>query len=42
MGTHGRGAVAHMLLGNVAENMVRTAPCPVMTVRDPGHAYMTP
>ena len=35
MGTHGRGAVAHMLLGSVAEKVVRKAPCPVLTVREP-------
>ncbi len=34
MGTHGRGGMAHLLLGSVAERVVRTAPCPVMTVRD--------
>jgi nucleotide-binding universal stress UspA family protein len=34
MGTHGRGAVAHMLLGSVAERVVRKASCPVLTVRD--------
>jgi nucleotide-binding universal stress UspA family protein len=33
MGTHGRGGVAHLLLGSVAERVVRTAGCPVMTVR---------
>jgi universal stress protein A len=33
MGTHGRGPVAHMLLGSVAERVVRRAPCPVLTVR---------
>jgi nucleotide-binding universal stress UspA family protein len=33
MGTHGRGAVGHLLMGNVAERVVRSAPCPVMTVR---------
>jgi universal stress protein A len=32
-GTHGRGAVAHALIGSVAERIVRTAPCPVLTVR---------
>jgi nucleotide-binding universal stress UspA family protein len=35
MGTHGRGAVAHMLLGSVAERVGRKAPCPVLTVRGP-------
>jgi len=33
MGTHGRGPVAHMLLGSVTEKVVRKARCPVMTVR---------
>jgi nucleotide-binding universal stress UspA family protein len=35
MGTHGRGAMLRMMLGSVAEHVVRTAPCPVMVVRDP-------
>ncbi len=35
MGTHGHGAVMHLMMGNVAERVVRTAPCPVMTVREP-------
>lgn len=35
MGTHGRGAVMHMVMGNVAERVVRGAPCPVLTVREP-------
>lgn len=34
MGTHGRTGLTHALLGSVAERVVRTAPCPVMTVRD--------
>lgn len=33
MGTHGRAGVAHLLMGSVAERLVRTAPCPVLTVR---------
>ena len=33
MGTHGRGPVTHLLMGSVAERVVRTAPCPVLTVR---------
>ena len=32
-GTHGRRGIKHMLLGSVAENIVRYAPCPVLTVR---------
>jgi nucleotide-binding universal stress UspA family protein/mono/diheme cytochrome c family protein len=35
MGTHGHGAVMHLMMGNVAERVVRFAPCPVMTVREP-------
>lgn len=42
MGTHGRGPVEHMLLGSVAEKVVRKAPCPVLTVRKPGHAFEMP
>jgi nucleotide-binding universal stress UspA family protein len=33
MGTHGHGPLHRLLLGGVAERVVRTAPCPVMTVR---------
>lgn len=33
MGTHGRGGLSHALLGSIAEKVVRTAPCPVLTVR---------
>ena len=35
MGTHGRRGVARVLMGSVAEHVVRTAPCPVLTVRGP-------
>jgi nucleotide-binding universal stress UspA family protein/CBS domain-containing protein len=33
LGTHGRSGLKHVLLGSVAERAVRTAPCPVLTVR---------
>ncbi len=33
LGTHGRGAIPRFFLGSVAERVVRTSPCPVMTVR---------
>ena len=33
MGTHGRTGLAHLLMGSVAEQVVRTASCPVLTVR---------
>jgi nucleotide-binding universal stress UspA family protein len=42
MGTHGRGAVAHLLMGSVAERVVRLAPCPVLTVRRPEHEFVRP
>ena len=35
MGTHGHGPVMHALMGNVAERVVRTASCPVLTIREP-------
>jgi nucleotide-binding universal stress UspA family protein len=35
MGTHGRRGVSHAFMGSVAERVVRTAPCPVLTVRTP-------
>jgi nucleotide-binding universal stress UspA family protein len=33
MGTHGRTGLTHMLIGSVAEKVLRTASCPVLTVR---------
>jgi nucleotide-binding universal stress UspA family protein len=33
IGTHGRGALMHLLMGSVAEKVVRKAGCPVLTVR---------
>jgi nucleotide-binding universal stress UspA family protein len=33
MGTHGRSGLPHVLLGSVAEKVVRLAPCPVLTVK---------
>jgi len=38
MGTHGRGGMSHLLMGSVAERVVRTAACPVLTVREPQKA----
>lgn len=35
MGTHGHGALMHVVLGNVAERVVRSSTCPVLTVREP-------
>jgi nucleotide-binding universal stress UspA family protein len=42
MGTHGRGALAHLMMGSVAERVVRIAPCPVLTVRNPEHEFVRP
>jgi len=33
MGTHGRSGLNRILLGSVAERVIRLAPCPVLTVR---------
>lgn len=33
MATHGRTGLSHLLLGSVAERVVRTSACPVLTVR---------
>jgi universal stress protein A len=38
MATHGRGGVARLMMGSVADKIVRMAPCPVLTVRAP-HAH---
>jgi nucleotide-binding universal stress UspA family protein len=40
MGTHGRGALAHLVMGSVAERVVRLAPCPVLTIRHPEDGFV--
>lgn len=42
IGTHGRRGMAHLFRGSVAEKVVRTAPCPVLTVRHPEHEFVMP
>ncbi len=42
MGTHGRGAIAHVLLGSTTEKVVRKAPCAVLTVRARGQEFVMP
>ena len=42
MGTHGRSGVSHILLGSIAEKVVRRAPCPVLTVRRPERDFVVP
>jgi len=41
IGTHGRVGRLHSLLGSVAEDVVRNAPCPVLTVREAGGSYQS-
>lgn len=41
-GTHGRGTVQHFLMGSVAERVVRTAPCPVLTVHAHERDFIVP
>jgi nucleotide-binding universal stress UspA family protein len=42
MGTHGRTDMIHVLMGSVAEQVVRTAPCPVLTVQHPEREFVMP
>lgn len=42
MGTHGRSAIENILIGNVAEKVVRKSPCPVMTIRPKGKEFKMP
>jgi nucleotide-binding universal stress UspA family protein len=36
MATHGRTGLSHLILGSVAERVIRLAPCPVLTIRPSG------
>lgn len=42
MGTHGRGGLAQMLMGRVAERVVRLASCPVLIVHNPKREFAKP
>ena len=42
MGTHGYSGLKHLMIGSVAENVVRKAPCPVLTVRPEQHTFEMP
>jgi nucleotide-binding universal stress UspA family protein len=42
MGSHGRGFIKGLLMGRVAETVVRMAPCPVLTVRTPEREFVRP
>lgn len=39
LGTHGRTRLARLLMGSVAEQVVRRSPCPVLIVKDPAMAH---
>ena len=40
LGTHGRTGFSRLLLGSVAEKVVRQSPCPVLTVHNPEHEFI--
>jgi nucleotide-binding universal stress UspA family protein len=42
MGTHGRSGIEHILIGSVAEKVVRKAPCPVLTIRPKNKPFQMP
>ena len=42
IGTHGRSGLPHMLLGSVAEKVVRTASCSVLTIRPDSYHFELP
>ncbi len=42
LSTHGRTGLKHVLLGGVAENVVRHAPCPVLVVRERAREFVSP
>ena len=42
MGTHGRSAIKHVLIGSVSQNVVRKSPCPVLTVKPSDHTFSIP
>lgn len=42
VGTHGYTGLSHLLLGSVAEKIVRRSPCPVLTVSPEDHEFIMP
>ena len=40
VGTHGHTGLSHLLMGSVAEKLVRLATCPVLTVHPKGHQFV--
>jgi nucleotide-binding universal stress UspA family protein len=41
VGTHGYSGMSHMLLGSIAEKLVRISTCPVLTVHPKGHQFVS-
>jgi len=42
LGTHGHSGLMHLILGSVAENVVRKASCPVLTIHSDDHHFVMP
>ena len=42
IGATGRGALDRVLMGSVADKVIRQAPCPVLAVRHPEHEFVVP
>ncbi|MBS3763689.1 MAG: universal stress protein [Candidatus Brocadiia bacterium] len=42
IGTHGETGLKHVLIGSTAEKVVRKAPCPVLSVKNPEHEFVMP
>jgi len=42
VGTHGRTGLKQILIGSVAEKVVRKSPCPVLAVKHPEHDFIMP
>ncbi|MHC4480577.1 MAG: universal stress protein [Planctomycetota bacterium] len=42
VGTHGRTGLRHMIIGSVAEKVVRKAPCPVLSIKHPKQEFEMP
>lgn len=40
--THGRSGLSHAMFGSTAEKVIRKAPCPVLSVKYPGHDFILP
>jgi nucleotide-binding universal stress UspA family protein len=41
VGTHGYTGMSHLLLGSIAEKLVRISTCPVLTVHPKGHQFVS-